>query len=436
MTGYRLSAQAARAQDAWDRSRIESKDIMPWRGDAASTEHADNFVRNQVTVAQLSDVLLRRGGNALGLSATWACVNLLAGTIASLPLMVYRNVNGVREVARDHPLYWLLHDSPNFDQTAVDFWEYMAAGIELQGNAYAEIKRSPSGLITSLVPVRPDVMKARRLASGSIEYRWTIDGAQIVRRDRDILHIRGPLGDALSGVSTLTACAGAFSSAMAADSASEMLFANGIRSSGIFSTDAAVALKPDQRLELEGFIRERYVGARNAGTPLLLDRGMKFQALDLTPDDAQMIETRGFGVEEICRVFGVPPHMVGHSEKSTSWGTGIEQQTLGFVKFSLRRRLKRIEQALEKQLLSKAERDTGFRVEFNLEGLLRGDSEARANFYDTMTRIGAYTINEVRALENLPPVEGGDVPRMQMQNVPITYEPDNGGTAPVVAPAP
>ncbi len=398
----------------------ETKDILPWRGGLMSTENGDNFVRNQATIAEVSDTLRGHGKNALGLSATWACINLLAGTIASLPLMIYRDVNGIRQVAKDHPLYWLLHDSPNYDQTAVDFWEFMAAGIELQGNAYAEINRRGDGFITSLVPIRPDAVVAKRKGTGGIEYRWTAGGGEVVRPDKQVLHIRGPLGDALSGVSTLTACRPAFDSAMAADAAAETIFSNGIRTSGIFTTDPSVALTKDQRTEFDNYLREKYIGARNQGRPLLLDRGMKFQALDLSPEDAQMIETRGFGVEEICRIFGVPPHMVGHSEKSTSWGSGIEQQTLGFVKFSLRRRIKRIEQALEKQLLTKSERDAGLTIEFNLEGLLRGDSAGRASFYQTMTQLGAMTINEVRALENLPPVAGGDVPRMQMQNVPIT----------------
>lgn len=399
---------------------MEKKDILPWRGDAMSTENGDNFVRNQATIADINDSVRRGTESAIGLSATWACINLLAGTIASLPLMVYRDVNGIRQVARDHPLYWLLHDSPNADQTAVDFWEYMSAGIELQGNAYAEINARGDGGITSLVPIRPDTVKVRRLPSGNLEYRWRVEGVEYVRSDKKILHIRGPLGDALSGASTLSVCRGAFDSAMAANSAAETLFSNGVRPSGILSTDPGISLTPDQRAELEGLLTLKFRGALNAGRPMLLDRGMTWTQLDMSPEDAQMLESRGFSVEEICRIFGVPPHMVGHSEKSTSWGTGIEQQTLGFVKFSLRRRLKRIEQALEKQLLSKAERDAGVRIEFNLEGLLRGDSAGRSSFYQTMTQMGAMTINEVRALENLPPVPGGEVPRMQMQNVPIT----------------
>ncbi len=178
-------------------------------------------------------------------------------------------------------------------------------------------------------------------------------------------------------------------------------------------------LTKDQRDLAEAKLTEKFVGAMNSGRPLILEGGTKWEQLTLKPEDAQMLESRGFSVEEICRFFGVPPFMVGHTEKTSSWGTGLEQQTLGFQKFTLRRRLKRIEQAIEKQLLTPDDRARGVTVEFSLEGLLRGDSAGRARFYQQMTQIGAMTINEVRALENLPPVEGGDVPRTQMQNVPI-----------------
>jgi HK97 family phage portal protein len=133
-----------------------------------------------------------------------------------------------------------------------------------------------------------------------------------------------------------------------------------------------------------------------------------------------MLESRAFSIEEVARLFGVPPHMIGHTEKSTSWGTGIEQQTIGFVQYTMRRRLKRIEQALEKYLLTPRDRAEGISIEFNVEGLLRGDSKTRADFHASGLQNGWLTINEVRRRENLPPVEGGDVPRMQMQNVPIT----------------
>jgi len=396
------------------------KDIEPWRGGAASTENGNNFVTNQVTLADWSDARSRGSHGMLGLSAVWACINLLAGTIASLPLMVYRtDRSGVRTIARDHPLYLLLHDSPNFDQTAVDFWELQVGAIELAGNGYAVIDRRQDGSIIALRPLRPDHVKAKRM-DGRLEYSWIEDGDRVTRPASAILHVRGPLGDALSGCSTLSVCRGAFDAAASTDNAAAAVFANGARPSGILSTDPTVALKKEQRDELEDHLNTKFVGAMKAGRPMLLDRGMKWQQLDLNPEDAQMLESRRFSVEEICRIFGVPPHMVGHTENSTSWGTGLEQQTLGFVKFSLRRRLKRIEQALEKQLLTVRDHVEGISIEFNLEGLLRGDSAGRASFYQSGLNNGWMTINEVRRLENLPPVEGGDVPRMQSQNVPIT----------------
>ena len=165
---------------------------------------------------------------------------------------------------------------------------------------------------------------------------------------------------------------------------------------------------------------ENYQGSMNAGQPFLAHGGMKVKPLSINPDDAQMLQSRAFSVEEICRFFSVPPHMVGHTEKTTSWGTGIEQMTIGFVQFTLRERLKNIESTLSRQLLTEVERREGITIEFNVEGLLRGDSKTRAEFYASGLQNGWRTINEVRALENLPPVEGGDVPRMQMQNVPIT----------------
>jgi len=376
----------------------------------------DNFRTNQVTVAQFNDAGII--ANVLGISAVWACVNLLAGTIASLPLMVYQTRAGVREVARDHALYRLLHDSPNFDQTAVDFWEFMQAALELQGNAYAEISKTNTGRIVSLTPIRPDLVSVRRLRDGDLEYTWTTDGVRTIAGSANVLHIRGFGGGPLGGASTLSTCRTTFGSARAVDAASSAMFRNGVRPSGTLSMDKP--LTKEQRKAAEELLQEKFVGAMNDGRPMLLDNGMKWDQLTINPEDAQMLETRRFSVEEIARVFGVPPHMIGHTENSTSWGTGLEQQTLGFVKFTLRRRLERIEQALEKQLLTPQDRANGVTIEFNLEGLLRGDSANRATFYKEMTSIGVMTINEVRALENLPPVEGGDVPRMQSQNVPIS----------------
>jgi HK97 family phage portal protein len=355
---------------------------------------------------------------ALSLSAVWACVNLVAGTIASLPLMVYRtDATGKRTVARDHKLYRVLHDSPNYDQTAVDFWEFVSASLELWGNAYARIERTGKD-VTGLHPIAPSLVTVRRLASGTLEYRWMDGGRYYVETDATMMHIRGFGGNPLGGMSTLHFGRNAFSLARAIDRSAGGMFKNGLRPSGVLTFEAW--LSPEQRDLAEKKLTEKFLGAMNAGRPLILEGGTKWSQLTISPEDAQMLESRSFSVEEICRFFGVPPHMVGRTEKSTSWGTGLEQQTLGFQKFTLRRRLKRIEQALEKQLLRAEDRAAGITIEFNLEGLLRGDSAARASFYQSGLANGWMTINEVRALENMPPVDGGNVPRMQMQNVPIT----------------
>ncbi|MBM3603648.1 MAG: phage portal protein [Alphaproteobacteria bacterium] len=358
-------------------------------------------------------------GSSLALSAVWACANLISGTISSLPFQVYRERrDGYREAYATHPLYRVLHESPNYDQTAVDFWDYMSMSVDLFGNAYADIVRTRDGQIIALRPVKPDTMSVTRTESGPLRYRWSKDGRQYDRLDRDVLHIRGPGGDPLGGMSVLTFGRQAFSSAIAADRAAAGMFRNGMKPS--MSVSFTEWLSPEQRKIAKDGIERDYMGATNAGRPFIAEGGMTITPLSISPEDAQMLETRNFSVEEICRFFGVPPVMIGHPGGATAWPTSVEQQVLMFQKFTLRRRLKRIEQAVMMQLLSAEDRARGISVDFNLEGLLRGDSAARASFYQTMTQIGGMTINEVRRLENLPPVAGGDEVRMQMQNVPIT----------------
>ncbi len=355
--------------------------------------------------------------SALGLTAVWACLNLLAGTIASLPLVVYRDRNGSREIAKDHPLYYLLHDSPNADQTALDFWEMCVLAQELRGNSYSRIVRNGNRVV-ALVPVHPDLVQVKRDSRGDLEYTWTEDGRSFTAKQDEMLHVRGFGGGPMGGLSTLAYGRQTFGLALAINQSASKVFSNGLRPSGILTFSEF--LKPEHRTILETNLVQKFTGAMNTGRPMILEGGSKWEQLTINPEDAQMLESRAFSVEEVCRFFGVPPFMVGHTEKTTSWGTGLEQQVLAFQKFTLRRRLKRIEMALEKQLLSPKDRADGVTIEFVLEGLLRADSKSRAEFYQKMTSIGAMTINEVRGLENLPPIDGGNVPRVQMQNQPIS----------------
>jgi len=379
--------------------------------------------------AQLNDLMSMRkvGGEVVtrdsvtGLTAAWACINLLTGSIGAMPIEVLRpGPTGVPEVDKSHPLYSILHDSPNADQTALDFWELMQACLELDGNAYAEKQRGVSNELIGLDPIDPAIMRVNRNRdTGAIEYRWRdANGKMREETDENILHIRGALGGPLGGISTIKACARSFGLAQASNKAASTLYENGARPSGTLSTDLPLDAK--QRTETERLLQEKFVGAVNAGRPMLLDNGLKWAQLSLSAEDSQLIESRRFSTEEICQIFGTPPHMIGYTTSSTSFGKGLTEQTHGFQKFTLRRRYKRIEQALEKSLLTPADRVAGVTIRFNLNALLRGVASERASFYQSGLANGWLTVNEVRALEKKPPVPGGDVPRVQMQNVPLT----------------
>lgn len=410
MTGYRLSARAAEAEAkrlAAQGLYAEAKTVMSISAGSATVGDLLTWIGDAGT-SHSGERVTERG--SLELSPVWACVNLIAGTTGSLPCMVYRtDAGGGRQVARDHWAYRLLHDSPNAEQTAVDFWEGLAASIELKGNALAEIVRSDDGRrVVALNPVGWDGVGVSRDRNGALVYRW---GGQDRSADQ-VLHVRGFGGDARGGLSTLGYARQTLGLASAIEKSAGTTFGNGVRPSGVLS------FKDWLDAEKRGLARERldndYRGAASSGKPLILEGGIEWKQLSINPDDAQMLESRGMSVEEICRFFGVPPIMVGHGEKTSSWGTGVQEVTLGFVKYTLRRRLKRIEQAVEKQLLLPVDRAAGLTVEFNLEGLLRGDSAARATFYtsaigDTQ-KPGWMVRNEVRRLENLPPIDGWDEP--------------------------
>lgn len=379
-------------------------------------------LRNQIGVGQpgmTGDAGVRvTADSSMSLSAVWGCVNLISGTISSLPLQVYRGgVDGGRVIMRDHGLYHVLHDSPNADQTALDFWDFMSMSIELWGNAYARIDRL-GGKVIGLTPIWPNRIAVRRTGDGVLRYRWTDRGQQHDLPEGDVLHVRGPGGDPLGGMSVLSFARRTFGLALAADESAAGFYRNGMRPSGVLKFTEWLS-EENREIAREYMVGE-FIGAANTGKPFVAEGGVTWESLAMPPEDAQLLETRGFSVEEVCRIFGVPPVLVQHHSKTSSWPTGVEQQVLIFQKFTLRRRLKRLEQAMEKQLLTSAERAEGLRIEFNLEGLLRGDSAGRSTFYKSALNDGWMTINEVRGKENLPPVDGGDVPRIQKQNVPIT----------------
>lgn len=406
---------------------MERKEIVSgWVGDQAATANRDDFSTNRVTVAQYRDGLSASDGNVEGLSTAGACVSFWAGNIAGLPLHVQRKVNGVDTPYPEHPLYWILHDSPNFDQSAFDFWEYMIECIEWRGNAYAQIERRDDGSIISLTPVSPDAVRVTRQSDGELVYKWGIGSAATTALVKDMLHIRGRGGDALGGASPLGTYRRALRLSLATEASAEAIFKNAVRSSGVMSTEKFLG---DQRPVLENLLNEKFVGAANAGRPMLLDNGLKWEKIGIDPVDAELVSSRQLNMTIVCQIFEVDPHLVGITAGNTQLGSSISDQTLSLVKFKMHKRLKRIEGALSKQLLTRADRQQGVSIRFNIEGFLRADSLGRAQYYEIMKQF--MTVNEVRALEGLPPVPGGDVIYRQMQDQPLNGRGigDNGGPA-------
>ena len=352
----------------------------------------------------------------LQLSTVWACARIISETIATLPLGIYERTPQGRRSASGHPLHFLLHDQPNADTTAAVFWEAMIASMLLRGNALAERLLIGNRLV-GLRFLAPSRLAITRALNGQRRYLYTeADGKQREIPAERIFRIPGFTIDGDWGLSVIEYGAKVFGSALAASTAANGTFESGLSQTVAFKFPHL--LKKEQREEFRETFKE-IAGAVNAGKPALLEGGMEAQTIGINPKDAQLLESRAFSVEEICRWFRVPPFMVGHSEKSTSWGTGIEQQMIGFLTFTLRPWLTRIEQAIRKDLLSPAER-LRFYAEFSIEGLLRADSAGRASYLSTMVNNGLMTRDEGRAKENLPPKGGNaDVLTVQTAMTPI-----------------
>lgn len=338
----------------------------------------------------------------LTISAVWACARLISETIATLPLSMYERTSAGKRIATQHPLHFVIHDQPNVDTTAAVHWEAMVAAMLLRGNARAE-KLMVGSRVVGLQFLDPRRLWIGRGADGKKEYRYTErDGKQrIIPRDR-IWNVPGFTIDGIEGLSVIAYGARIFGSALAADTASTKTFEKGLQPTTYWKFPKV--LRADQREEARAAIK-KISGAVNAGDPAILEADMDVGTIGINPDEAQMLESRGFSVEEICRWFRVPPFMVGHSEKSTSWGTGIEQQMIGFLTFTLGPWLRRIEQAISKDLLTPADRQR-FYPKFAVEGLLRADSAGRSAFYSAMVNNGILTRDEVRELEDREPMGG------------------------------
>lgn len=336
-----------------------------------------------------------------GLSAVWRAVNLIAGSIAGLPLHVYRSDDqGVKKIVLTGSAANLI-SKPHADLTPFEFWETVIAHMLLWGNAYLEKVLDPMGRLIGFTIIHPSRVKVHRLKrTGMKVFLIDQDLDTMVTEDR-ILHLPALGYDGICGASPVRLAREGFALALAAEEYGARLFGSGLLSTGVLQTEQR--LTEDQATALGKRWEEKQGGLEKAHKTIVLDSGATFTKLSMPPDDAQFLESRGFQISEVARWFGTPPHMLMHTEKSTSWGSGIEQQSLGFVVFTLRSWLIRIEQRITPLLYPQPSY-----AKFAVEGLLRGDSAQRAAFYKTMWELGALSTNDILALEDRPPVEGGD----------------------------
>lgn len=353
---------------------------------------------------------------AMQLSVVFACTRLIAETIATLPLLVYRRKNGGgRVVATDHPLYTLLHDSPNANQTATEFWEQVLVFLILRGRAFVHKSIDVNGNVFALDLLDTDRLGApRRQTNGALFYPYNHPTRGAVEYTQAEIWPINSFG----GLSVIQLGARSMGAAANAEQAASKLYGNDMKPG--FVTVIKEWLSQGQRKQMKDAIADSIGGSTETGGKFrLIEGGMEFKQLTLSPEDAQLLETRTFSVEELCRWFGIPPSMVGHGTAVSNWGTGREQQNLGFLQYVLRPYLKRIEQGIVKHLLPVEQRARIY-PEYSVEGLLRADSAGRAAFYATMIQNSIMKPSECRDLENLPPEEGADILVMQSNMIPVS----------------
>ena len=349
---------------------------------------------------------------AMQVGAIYACVDLVASTVSSLPMHVYKtDRNGHRELARDSSLWFLLHESPNSVMTPMEFWRAMLLQHQLRGNAYALINRSENNDPDSMTPLNADQMEVAT-ENGKLFYRYTKDGETTDYPASRILHLRA-LGNGVIGLSKLDCMRTSTTEALHAQEAANGLFGNANKPSGVLTVDHV--LSKEQRESIKSAFSGMQRGQESG--LFILEADMHYSPLSLTPAETQLLETRKYSVAEIARWFGVPPVLIS-GDSATTWGSGIEQIIEGFHRFTLRPLLVSIEQALRKQVFSNVQR-TIYSAEFSLDALLRSSEASRYEIYAKACQNGLMTRNECRQLENLDPVDGGDELTVQSNLVPI-----------------
>ena len=354
--------------------------------------------------------------SALTLSTVWACTSLVSETIGTLPLHIYKKTPTGRERADDYQLSHILRKKPNSKSTSSVLWQSTVASMLLRGNGILK-KLTVGNKLVGLQFMSYDKLQIRLDFEGNAEFHEIQPrGVAVKIPNKDIVRIPNFTIDGNWGLSTITYGAEILSNSLNGMKSANNMFERGLLQTVAFKTDKRI--RGEQRDEFKKSF-EQYSGAMNAGKSILLEDGMDVKTVSLNPKDAQLLESRAFSVEEICRWFRVDPSMIGHGNAVSNWGTGLEQKMIGFLTFTLRPILTRIEQAINNELIPLEDRGTYY-AEFSIDGLLRADTSARTTYYREMTNAGIMTRDEVRKLENLPPL-GGNASKLMT----------NGATQPI-----
>ena len=351
--------------------------------------------------------------SAMQMTAVYSCVRILSEAVASLPLHIYEQEDGQSKKATDHPLFFLLHDEPNPEMTSFVFRETLMTHLLLWGNAYAQIIRNGKGEVVALYPLMPDRMKVDRDENGQLYYEYQVSTADpkvnpagtVRLAPEDVLHVPGLGFDGLVGYSPIAMAKNSIGMAIACEEYGAKFFAHGAAPSGVLEHPGV--LKDPSKLRDSW--QATFGGSANSGKVAVLEEGVKYTPISIDPQQAQFLETRKFQINEIARIFRVPPHMVGDLEKSSF--SNIEQQSLEFVKYTLDPWVSRWEQAMTKILLTPEEKKK-YTIKFNVDGLLRGDYQSRMNGYAIARQNGWMSANDIRRLEEMDPIPeeaGGDL---------------------------
>lgn len=369
---------------------------------------------------------------AMQTTAVYACVRILAEAVASLPLHVYEyQDDGGKKLVHDHPLYYLLHDEPNPEMTSFVFRETLMSHLLIWGNAYAQIIRDGVGRVLGLYPLLPDKMEVQRDDRGNIYYVYSRNSDEnpmfkeygnIKLKAEDVLHIPGLGFDGLIGYSPIAMAKNAVGMTLACEEYGASFFANGANPGGVLE-HPGVLKDPSKVRESWNSV---YRGVNNAHKIAVLEEGMKYQQIGIPPEEAQFLETRKFQINEIARLYRIPPHMVGDLDKSSF--SNIEQQSLEFVKYTLDPWVIRWEQSLQRSLLLPGEKGKYF-IKLNVDGLLRGDYQSRMNGYAVGRQNGWFSANDIREMENMNPIPDEEGGNLYLVNGAMTKLADAGAFA-------